>query len=73
MAEATRAAGAERLLVGNVHKISTLIGTVKLTLIDLPGDRVVCTRTLTYRGDDDQAWDRAARFAVEDVLANCLP
>jgi hypothetical protein len=73
MAEATRAAGAERLLVGNVHKISTLIGTVKLTLIDLPGDRVVCTRTLTYRGDDDQAWDRAARFAVGDVLANCLP
>ena len=51
MAEATRAAGAERLLVGNIHKISTLIGTVKLTLIDLPGDRVLCTRTLTYRGD----------------------
>jgi Protein of unknown function (DUF2380) len=73
MAEATRAAGAERLLVGNVHKISTLIGSVKLTLIDLPGDRVLCTRVLSYRGDDDQAWDRAARFAAEDVLRHCLP
>jgi hypothetical protein len=73
MAEATRAAGAEQLLVGNVHKISTLIGSVKLTLIDLPGDRVVCTRVLSYRGDSDEAWDRAARFAAEDVVRHCLP
>ena len=73
MAEATRAAGAERLLVGNIHKISTLIGSVKLTLIDLPADRVVCTRVLSYRGDDDTAWDRAARFAAEDVVRHCLP
>jgi hypothetical protein len=72
MAAATRAAGAERLLVGSVHKISTLIGTVRLVLIDLPGDRVVCTRTLSYRGDSDEAWERAARFAVGDVLAHCL-
>jgi hypothetical protein len=73
MAEATRAAGAERLLVGNVQKISTLIGSVKLTLIDLPGDRVLCTRVLSYRGDDDRAWERAARFAAEDVVRHCLP
>jgi Protein of unknown function (DUF2380) len=73
MAEATERAGADRLLVGNIHKISTLIGTVKLTLIDLPADRVLCTRTLTYRGDTEEAWTRAARFAAEDVLTNCLP
>jgi hypothetical protein len=73
MAEASRSAGAERLLVGNVHKISTLIGSVKLTLIDLPGDRVLCTRVLSYRGDTDEAWDRAARFAAEDVVRHCLP
>jgi hypothetical protein len=73
MAEATRAAGADWLLVGNAHKISTLIGTIRLTLIDLPGDRVLCTRVLSYRGDDEEAWTRAARFAAKDVLANCLP
>ncbi|HVH03638.1 MAG TPA: DUF2380 domain-containing protein [Amaricoccus sp.] len=73
MADAARAAGAELLLVGNVHKISTLIGTVKLMLIDLPGDRVACSRTLSYRGDDDRAWERAAQFAVQDLLGNCLP
>ena len=73
MAEATRAAGAERLLVGNIHKISTLIGSVKLTLIDLPADRVVCTRVLSYRGDDDAAWEHAASFAAADVVRHCLP
>ena len=73
MAEATRAAGAELLLVGNIHKVSTLIGTVRVTLIDLPGDRVVCTRVLSYRGDTDQAWTRAASFAAGDVVAHCLP
>ena len=72
MAEATRAAGAERLLVGNIHKISTLIGSVKLTLIDLPADRVSAPAMLSYRGDDDAAWEHAARFSAEDVLANCL-
>jgi len=73
MAEATRAAGADRMLVGNIHKVSTLIGSVRLTLIDLPGDRVLCTRMLSYRGDSEEAWYRAARFAAEDVARHCLP
>jgi hypothetical protein len=73
MAAATRAAGADRLLVGDIHKVSTLIGTVRLTLIDLPGDRVICTRSLSYRGDSEEAWSHAARFAAADVLGNCLP
>lgn len=72
MAGAAQGAGADLLLVGNVHKISTLISTLKLTVLDLPGDRQVCTRTLSFRGDDDEAWRRAAGFAVEDVLENCL-
>lgn len=72
MAEATRAAGATLLLAGRVHKLSTLIGDVRLTLIDLDGDRTLCDRRLTYRGDTDEAWAKAAEFAAEDVLAHCL-
>jgi hypothetical protein len=72
MAEATRAAGAELLLVGAIHKVSTLIGGGKLTLIDLAADRVVCTRTLSYRGDSTEAWTRAAEFAAESLLRGCL-
>jgi len=73
MAEATRAAGAELLLVGGVQKVSTLIGSVKLTLIDLAADKALCTRVLSYRGDSDEAWTRAAEFAAADVLRACFP
>lgn len=73
MADATRDAGADLLLVGQVHKISTLIGTIRLKLLDLPGDRVLCSRDLTYRGDTDEAFARAAEFGARDILAHCLP
>lgn len=72
MAAATRAAGTHLMLVGGLHKISTLIGTIRLKLIDLDADRVVCERMLSYRGDDAQAWARAAEFAAEDVLSACF-
>jgi hypothetical protein len=72
MRDATRAAGANLLLVGGIHKVSTLIGSVSLRLIDLSADRVVCDRALSYRGDSDDAWRRAAIFAAEDVLHACF-
>ena len=73
MAAATRAVGADLLLVGGIHKTSTLIGAAKVTLIDLDADKVVCTRMLSYRGDSAEAWTRAAEFAAADVLRTCLP
>lgn len=71
MEKAAREAGAALLLVGGLHKMSSLIGMGKLTLIDLDKGTVVCDRLLTYRGDTDEAFDRAARFAAKDVLAHC--
>ena len=72
MAEAARAAGATLLLAGGVKRISPAMGTVRLVLIDLPADKVVCQRELTYRGDSPEAWAKAADFAAEDLLAHCL-
>ena len=72
MAEAARAAGASLLLAGGVKRISPAMGTVRLVLIDLPADKVVCRRELTYRGDSPEAWAKAADFAAEDLLAHCL-
>ena len=70
--EAARAAGASLLLAGGVKRISPAMGTVRLVLIDLPADKVVCRRELTYRGDSPEAWAKAADFAAEDLLAHCL-
>ena len=73
MASAARQVEARLLLVGRIHKISTLIGKMNIYVIDLKGDQVVCERSLSYRGDSDQAWTRAAKFAAKDVTRYCLP
>jgi hypothetical protein len=73
MASATGRVEATLLLVGRIHKISTLIGKININVIDLMGDQVVCERSINYRGDNDQAWSRAAKFAAKDVIRYCRP
>jgi hypothetical protein len=73
MASATERVEATLLLVGRIHKISTLIGEIKIYVIDLKGDQVVCERFLSYRGDNDEAWSRAATFAAKDIIQFCRP
>jgi hypothetical protein len=63
---------ANLLLIGQIKKMSTLVGQVKFAVIDLKTNRPRCDRYLTYRGDSDEAWRRAARFLVKDLVANCL-
>lgn len=72
MEAATRAADASLLLVGALHKVSTLIGTIRVSVIDLDADKVVCIRSLSYRGDDAEAWTRAAEFTAGDVMKACF-
>lgn len=66
-------AGASHLLIGQVRKMSTLIGGVKFAVIDLSTNRAACDRFLSYRGDTDEAWSRAARYTARDVVKHCLP
>ncbi len=66
-------AGATLLLVGEVHKTSTLVGWMKFAVLDLRRRTATCDRLLTYRGDTDEAWHRAAQFAVRDIERNCIP
>lgn len=68
-----KADGARYLLIGEVQKMSTLIGWVKFAVLDLDDNKPVCDRYLTYRGDTDEAWRRAARFTANDVVKHCIP
>lgn len=64
---------ADYLLVGEVHKMSTLVGWMKFAVLDLAEKKPVCDRFLTYRGDTDEAWHRAAEFVVRDIERHCVP
>ena len=55
---------ADRVLVGQVDKVSTLIGSLSLRVVDVKSGRIVFGRTISFRGDTDEAWQHAARFFV---------
>jgi hypothetical protein len=66
---AARQAGARLLLFGGIHKESTLIQWAKVQAVDVKVDKPVFDRLFTFRGDTDEAWQRAEAFIVEQVNA----
>ncbi len=60
---------ADRVLVGEIDKVSTLIGYLRLNIIDVGGGRIVFARVLSFRGDTDTAWENAIQFFVRDLTA----
>jgi hypothetical protein len=72
LTDAARQSGARLLLYGGIHKMSTLVQFGKAQVADLESDQVIYDRTITFRGDDDNAWKRAGEFLAEDLAARDL-
>ena len=62
-------AGATILVVGGIHKQSTLVQWAKVDAIDIAANRVVYDRLFTFRGDSDEAWNRAETFVSQEIRA----
>jgi hypothetical protein len=62
-----QAAGADILLIGSVHKMSTLVQWAKFDIIDVKARKVVFERLVSFRGDNDEAWRRAAAFIIRQI------
>ena len=60
-------AGADRVLIGWVFKMSTLIGTLHIEIKDVATGNSLYTRAFDFRGDNQRAWDRASKFFVQDL------
>lgn len=69
---ASRRAGAKLLLFGGFHKMSTLVQWTQGQVIDLGTELVIFDRLLTFRGDDQAAWQRSQRFLAQEILAQPL-
>jgi hypothetical protein len=72
LTDAARQSGARLLLYGGIHKMSTLVQFGKAQIADLESDQVIYDRTITFRGDDDNAWKRASEFLAEDLVSKDL-
>jgi hypothetical protein len=66
---AAREGGADILLIGGVHKMSTLVQWAKVQAIDARTGRVMFDKLFTFRGDTDEAWRRAETFIVNEIVA----
>jgi hypothetical protein len=69
--DASRRSGARFVLYGGIHKMSTLVQWGDIQLLDLEADKVLFRQNVTFRGDTDEAYRRAAAFvsgSVRDAL-----
>ncbi|KQP03431.1 hypothetical protein ASF26_13385 [Methylobacterium sp. Leaf93] len=65
--KAAQTRGAELILVGVVHKSSTLIMQLWARLVDARSGQDLYSRDLNFRGDTDESWQRAERFLVAEI------
>jgi len=62
-------------VVGAVKKMSTLVLWAKVGVVDVGRNRTLSEKIYTFRGDNDEAWNRAEAFVARDVrelLAACM-
>ncbi|MDB5501927.1 MAG: hypothetical protein JWR89_1829 [Tardiphaga sp.] len=64
---AARHDGARYLVYGGIRKMSTLVQWGEVQLLDAERDELLLRRTVTFRGDTDTAFRRAADFVGETV------
>jgi Protein of unknown function (DUF2380). len=64
---AAREAGADLLLIGGVHKLSTLVQNAGIDAIDAKTGKAIFHRLFTFRGDTDDAWRRAEMFIFDEI------
>ncbi len=68
--DAAREAGADLLVIGAIHKMSTLVQWAKVEVIDTKSGRVVLDKLFTFRGDTDEAWVRAEGFIADEITTH---
>nr|WP_249158696.1 DUF2380 domain-containing protein [Bradyrhizobium tropiciagri] len=71
-AAAARQSGAQYVVYGGIRKMSTLVQWGEVELVDVKDNKLLLRRTVSFRGDNDEAFRRAARF-VSDTLRDALP
>lgn len=67
--EIAKRAGAERVLVGSVFRMSNLVLTLHIDIRDVANGRVLVSRAYDFRGDNDNAWRRAIAYFIENMRA----
>ncbi|MDQ0349367.1 DUF2380 domain-containing protein [Ancylobacter vacuolatus] len=68
-----RQEGARFLLVGSVHKMSTLVLSMRVAVLDAANGKLVFERLLSFRGDNDEGWRHAGAYVAREVAEQLPP
>lgn len=63
-----REAGAEVAVLAAVHKVSSLISSLDISIVDVGTGKSIATASGQFRGDTDEAYRRSIAFLVKDRL-----
>jgi hypothetical protein len=64
---AARRTGARFIVYGGILKVSTLVQNGLVEVLDVQNEKLILKRTVSFRGDNDEAFSRAAAFVGETV------
>ncbi len=67
-----RRSGARLVVYGGIRKMSTLVQWGEVQVLDLQRNELLLRRAVTFRGDTDTAFRRAAAF-VGEMLKDAVP
>lgn len=65
--EIAKRAGAERVLVGWVFRMSNLVLTLHIEIRDVATGRTLVNRAYDFRGDNDASWRRAIAYFTTNM------
>jgi hypothetical protein len=72
LAAAARRSGARLVVYGGIRKQSTLVQWGRIEVFDLDSNQSLLNRLVSFRGDNDMAFSRAAAF-VGDMVREAMP
>ncbi|WP_431203705.1 DUF2380 domain-containing protein [Bradyrhizobium betae] len=61
--------GAAFKVIGGIQKTSTLVQWAKVAVIDVGARKLVMDKLYTFRGDNDESWQRAEMFVSREIMA----
>lgn len=62
-----RQAGGDKVMIGWIYKMSLLILTLHIEIKDVSGEKTIIRKAYDFRGDNEYAWSRAAKYMVRDL------
>lgn len=61
--------GAAFKVIGGIQKTSTLVQWAKVAVIEIGAKKLVMDKLYSFRGDNDESWERAEIFVSREIMA----